>query len=306
MRIAFAGTPEFAVPALQGLIDHGKTVVGVWTQPDRPAGRGRKLTPSPVKQAAIAAGIPVHQPPSLKDPESQQILLDCGADLFVVAAYGLLLPQAIIEGFKLGCVNLHGSILPRWRGAAPIQRAVQAGDRETGVGLMRMELGLDTGPVIGEMRTSIELSDTASSVHDRLAAMGWPLLQRHWQELETFHPGVAQDSEGIEYAAKISKAEAQINFDRPCIEVIRHIHAFNPAPGAWVDGPLGRVKLLNAEPSSAQHNLSPGQLGPDGQVGCSDGQICVTRWQLPGAKAQDVHDLINAGKLPSGQLLQTL
>ncbi|QGG79158.1 methionyl-tRNA formyltransferase [Litorivicinus lipolyticus] len=305
MRVAYAGTPAFAVPALRGLLDHGIDVVGVWTQPDRPAGRGRKLTPSPVKQVALERGVAVHQPHNFKAQADRDDLLNCGADLFIVAAYGLLLPQPIIDGFAHGCVNLHGSLLPRWRGAAPIQRAIQAGDRETGVGLMRMEIGLDTGPVIGEMRTPISADDTTANVHDRLAAMGWPLLQRHWDDLAGDAPGIAQSDQHVAYATKISKAEARLDFALPAEQLIRNIHAFNPWPGAWVEGPLGRIKLLSAQPAT-DTGLAPGQLGTDGVIGCADGSIRVTTWQFAGAKAQPVADLINANRLTPGLNVQPL
>lgn len=305
MRIAYAGTPDFAVPALQGLIDAGADIAGVWTQPDRPAGRGRKLTPSPVKQAALAAGLPVFQPESLKAPEAQRELLDCGADLFVVAAYGLLLPAEIVHGFRLGCVNLHGSLLPRWRGAAPIQRAIEAGDAETGVGLMRIEEGLDTGAVIGEMRTPIDPQDTALDVHDRLAAMGWPLLQRHWSDLENNVPGTAQPGEGIEYARKLSKAEAQLDFSQDATTLARRIHAFNPAPGAWVDGEFGRIKLLKAQVVD-NPSLAPGQIGeaPDLLIGCAQGALRVLEWQFAGQKIQPLPRIVQSGRLVPGRHIQ--
>ncbi len=303
MRVAYAGTPDFAVPALAGLIEHNVDVVGVWTQPDRPAGRGRKLTPSPVKRLALEHQLPVHQPVNFKDEGDRHCLLDSGADLLIVAAYGLLLPAPIIDGFRLGCVNLHASLLPRWRGAAPIQRAIQSGDAETGVDLMRMELGLDTGPVIGEMRTPISPTDTTADLHDRLAAMGWPLLKAHWADLQAGAPGVSQRSDGVEYAAKITKAEARVDFTQPRDQVVRNIHAFNPWPGAWIDGSLGRVKLLRAE-LAATTGLAPGQLGPDGTVGCSDGAIRVTQWQFAGSTAQSIVDVLNAQRLTAGEFLQ--
>ncbi len=305
MRIAYAGTPEFAVPALDGLIQAGVDIVGVWTQPDRPAGRGRKLTPSPVKQLALQAGLAVHQPESLKDPEAQSTLLNAGADLFVVAAYGLLLPNPIVHGFRLGCVNLHGSLLPRWRGAAPIQRAIQAGDTETGVGLMRIEEGLDTGAVIGEMRTSISPMDTAQDIHDRLAAMGWPLLQTHWQDLVDHVPGKAQPSDGIEYAAKLSKAEAQLDFQLSATQLQRAVHAFNPAPGAWVEGEFGRIKIHRCEVTD-NPGLQPGQIGPipDLLIGCGEGALRILEWQFAGAKRQPLPRIVQTGRLVPGRFIQ--
>jgi len=305
MRIAYAGTPDFAVPALQGLIDAGVEIVGVWTQPDRPAGRGRKLTASPVKQTALTAGLTVYQPESLKDPEAQAELLNSGADLLVVAAYGLLLPKPIIDGFALGCVNLHGSLLPRWRGAAPIQRAIEAGDAETGLGLMRMEEGLDTGAVIGEIRTPIDVTDTALDVHDRLAAMGWPLLQAHWSDLQNQVPGTTQPETGVLYAKKLSKAEAQLDFSWPAERLRRQIHAFNPAPGAWVDGEFGRIKLHRAEVLE-NPGLEPGQIGPgpDHLVGTGAGALRILEWQFAGQKRQPLPRIAQSNRLVPGRFLQ--
>lgn len=305
MRIAYAGTPDFAVPALKGLIDAGADIVGVWTQPDRPAGRGRKLTPSPVKVLAEAAQLPVHQPESLRDTQAQQDLLESGADLFVVAAYGLLLPAPIVHGFRLGCVNLHGSLLPRWRGAAPIQRAIEAGDAETGVGLMRIEEGLDTGAVIGEMRTPIDPSDTAIEIHDRLAAMGWPLLERHWQDLESAVVGTPQPEHGVVYAKKLSKAEARLDFDLDATTLARRIHAFNPAPGAWVEGEFGRIKLLRAQ-AVDHRDLSPGEIGPapDLLIGCGQGALRVLEWQFAGQKIQPLPRIVQSGRLVPGRQIQ--
>ena len=304
MKIAYAGTPDFAVPALKGLIQNAD-VVGVWTQPDRPAGRGRKLTASPVKQVALEAGLPVHQPHSFKEPEAVETLLNCGADLFVVAAYGLLLPSAIVHGFRLGCVNLHGSLLPRWRGAAPIQRAIEAGDKETGVDLMRIEEGLDTGAILGRMTTPIDPMDSARSVHDRLANMGWPLLEKHWEALANHEPGTAQPDQGVLYAKKLSKAEAQLNFERPATELQRQIHAFDPAPGAWVEGEFGRIKLFKAE-AVENPGLAPGEIGPapDLLLGCGDGALRILEWQFAGAKRQPLPRIVQTGRLVPGRQIQ--
>lgn len=304
MKIAYAGTPDFAVPALKGLIQNAE-VVGVWTQPDRPAGRGRKLTASPVKQVALDAGLPVHQPHSFKEVEAVETLLNCGADLFVVAAYGLLLPSSIVHGFRLGCVNLHGSLLPRWRGAAPIQRAIEAGDKETGVDLMRIEEGLDTGAIIGRMTTPIDPMDSAQSVHDRLADMGWPLLEKHWEALVNNEPGAAQPDEGVLYAKKLSKAEAQLNFDRSAIELQRQIHAFDPAPGAWVEGEFGRIKLFKAE-AVENPGLAPGEIGPtpDLLLGCGNGALRILEWQFAGAKRQPLPRIVQTGRLVPGRQIQ--
>ncbi|MFZ0468043.1 MAG: methionyl-tRNA formyltransferase, partial [Thiogranum sp.] len=209
MRVVFAGTPDFSVPVLQAILDSGHSVVGVYSQPDRPAGRGRKLKPGPVKQLALHYGLPVFQPAGLRDAAEQQVLARLEPDLMVVVAYGLLLPQAVLDIPRRGCVNLHASILPRWRGAAPIQRAILAGDRETGVSLMQMEAGLDSGPVLAEVRTPIAADETGGSLHDRLSQLAADLLGRHLDDLDagSLQP-LPQDDSRVTYAHKLDKREA--------------------------------------------------------------------------------------------------
>jgi len=232
-RIIYAGTPDFAVPALRALLHAGENVVAVYTQPDRPAGRGRKLTASPVKQAALEAGIPVFQPLSLRNAEAQSELAALAPDLMVVAAYGLLLPKVVLDRPTHGCVNLHASLLPHWRGAAPIQRAIESGDAETGITLMQMDIGLDTGDMLAKSACPITPHDTAQDLHDRLAEMGATLLmQRLPALLEGSLQGEAQDEAHVTYAKKLDKAEAMLDWSLPACELARRVMAFNPWPVA--------------------------------------------------------------------------
>jgi methionyl-tRNA formyltransferase len=233
LRIAFAGTPEFAVPALQALLASSHSVVGVLTQPDRPKGRGRQIAASPIKEAAQGHGVPVSQPQSLKSEAGRADLAAWRPDVLVVVAYGLILPRSVLELPRLGCVNIHASLLPRWRGAAPIQRAILAGDAETGVTIMLMDVGLDTGPMLLQRRVPIASTDTGGSLHDRLAPLGAAALM---DALGGLADGTLearpQPSEGVTYAAKIDKAEARIDWGRDAIEIERQVRAFNPWPVA--------------------------------------------------------------------------
>jgi len=231
LRIVFAGTPEFAAAPLKALLDTPHQIVAVYTQPDRPAGRGQKLMPSPVKQLAVENAIPVLQPPSLKDAAAQAELAALEPDLLVVVAYGLILPQAVLDIPRFGCINSHASLLPRWRGAAPIQRAVQAGDAESGVTVMQMEAGLDTGPMLLKVRTPITADDTGGSLHDRLAELGPPAVIEAIAGLASGTlMGEVQDDALANYAHKLNKDEARIDWSRPAIELERPIRAFNPWP----------------------------------------------------------------------------
>jgi len=298
LRIVFAGTPDFSVPPLRALIAAGHQLVGVYTQPDRPAGRGRKLTPSPVKAEALSAGIPVYQPASLKDADAQRELAALRPDLMVVVAYGLLLPQSVLDIPRLGCINIHASLLPRWRGAAPIQRAILAGDSETGVGIMRMEAGLDTGPVYLEKRIPIEPGDTGGSLHDKLAKLGAETLMAAL-------PGIAdgslqplpQDDARTCYARKLDKAEAEIDWTRPAAEIARQVHAFNPWPVAQTRFEDAILRIWNASPAKGEAG-SPGMVmsaarhGID--VATGDGLLRITRLQMPGKKPLSAADFINA------------
>ena len=233
MRVVFAGTPEFSVPVLQALLGSRHPVVGVYTQPDRPSGRGRKLTPSPVKQLALQHGIPVFQPASLRDADAQRQLAALEPELMVVVAYGLILPQAVLDLPARGCVNLHASILPRWRGAAPIQRAILAGDQESGVCLMQMEAGLDSGPVLAELRTPITADDTGGTLHDRLSRLAAELLAEQLDALaqDRLQPQ-SQDETLVTYADKLDKSEAVIDWGQDAAQLERKVRAFNPWPVA--------------------------------------------------------------------------
>ncbi len=305
MRVAFAGTPEFARAALAALLEAGFAVPLVLTQPDRPAGRGQKLQMSPVKQLALAHGLAVHQPERLKDPASHQALRAASADILVVAAYGLILPQAVLDIPRLGCVNIHASLLPRWRGAAPIQRAIEAGDGETGVTLMRMEAGLDTGPMLLKQAVAIAADDNAASLHDKLAALGARLVVDGLRRFDQLVP-VAQPIEGVTYAAKIDKAEALLDFWRPADELAHRIRAFDPFPGAAAVLDGATIKLWRAEVVEAiTAGGAPGTvLAADGKgivVACGKGALRVTELQKPGGKRLSAADLLRGFALTPGQ-----
>ncbi|GGB33545.1 hypothetical protein GCM10011380_23770 [Sphingomonas metalli] len=264
MRIIFMGTPGFAVPTLEALVAAGHDVVAAYSQPPRPGGRrGRELVPSPVQQRAEVLGIAVRTPVSLKGAEEQAAFAALEADVAVVAAYGLILPRAVLDAPRHGCLNVHGSLLPRWRGAAPVQRAILAGDAETGVGIMQMEAGLDTGPVRLEGRTAVD-GKTAGALTDELATMGAALMVRVLADLDG-HPPVPQPTDGVTYAAKIDKAEARIDFAQDATAVERLIRAMNPAPGAWFEVAGERVKVLAAEVIASDRRPSEG-WGLDAEV----------------------------------------
>lgn len=300
LRLVFAGTPEFAVPCFAACRASGAEVVAVYTQPDRPAGRGRKLSPSPVKQAAIAAGIAVEQPESLKSAEARQTLAGYQADLLVVVAYGLILPRKVLSMPRLGCWNVHASLLPRWRGAAPIQRAILAGDTESGVDLMQMEAGLDTGPVLLERRTPIRREDTGGSLHDRLSGLGADVLAEGLRrilagEMLTATP---QAEEGVVYAHKLDKAEAKLDFSRPAIELERQVRAFDPWPvaeGAIAGEP---VRIWAAQALERDHQAAPGEILATSREGivvaCGQGALRITALQRAGGRRIDAIDYLNA------------
>ncbi|MFT0519792.1 methionyl-tRNA formyltransferase [Pseudomonas faucium] len=308
MRIVFAGTPEFAAEHLKALLDSPYQIVAVYTQPDRPAGRGQKLMPSPVKQLAMAHDIPVFQPPTLRNEDAQAELAALKPDLMVVVAYGLILPQAVLDIPRLGCINSHASLLPRWRGAAPIQRAVEAGDAESGVTVMRMEAGLDTGPMLLKVVTPISADDTGGSLHDRLAEIGPPAVVQAIAGLaDGSLQGEVQDDALATYAHKLNKDEARIDWNRPAAELERLIRAFNPWPvcHSTLDGES--VKVLAAKLSTGQG--APGEIleaSKDGLVvACADQALSLTRLQLPGGKALAFSDLFNSRreKFASGKVL---
>lgn len=300
LKLVFAGTPEFAVPCLEACRASGAEIVAVYTQPDRPAGRGRKLTPSPVKQAALAAGLLVEQPESLKSAEALAALAAHAPDLLVVVAYGLILPRKVLAIPRLGCWNVHASLLPRWRGAAPIQRAILAGDSETGVGLMRMEAGLDTGPVLLEKRTPINREDTGGSLHDRLAALGAEVLAEGLHRTLSGEMLVAtpQPGEGVLYAHKLDKAESHLDFSRPAIELERQVRAFDPWPGSDADVADERLRVWAARALDLAHEAAPGSVlhaGRDGiDIACGEGALRITAVQRAGGKRIDAADYLNA------------
>lgn len=300
MKLIFAGTPEFAAQALAAIVEAGHEVALVLTQPDRPAGRGMALQPSPVKKLAQAHGIEVFQPLTLKDAEAQAKVAGIGAEVMVVAAYGLILPQVVLDMPKCGCINIHGSLLPRWRGAAPIQRALLAGDLETGVCIMQMEAGLDTGPVLLRGAFPIEASDTTASLHDRLAALGARLVVEALGNL----PLVAevQPLEGVTYAHKIEKAEALIDWQRSAAELDRHIRAFNPFPGAQALFKGQPIKLWQAVPVAGSGKI--GQiLAVDRKqivVACGDGALAIQELQKAGGKRLPVQQFLAGNSLQVG------
>ena len=245
LKIAFMGTPEFAVPVMEALVDAGHNVVAAYSQPPRPAGRGKALNPSPVQARAEALGIAVRTPLSLRDATAQAEFAALGADVAVVAAYGLILPRAVLDAPRFGCLNVHASLLPRWRGAAPIQRAILAGDTETGVCIMQMEAGLDTGPVRLEGRTAVD-GKTAGELTRELSAMGARLMVQVLGDIDAYPP-LEQTADGVTYASKIDKSEARIDWARPAEAIERQIRAFNPVPGAWFEVAGERVKILAAQ-----------------------------------------------------------
>ncbi len=297
MKIIFAGTPDFAATHLQALISQHE-VVAVYTQPDRPAGRGKKLNASPVKLLAEQNNLPIYQPQSLKDPEQHTILANLQADIMVVVAYGLILPQVVLDAPRLGCINVHGSILPRWRGAAPIQRAVEAGDKETGVTIMQMDAGLDTGAMLTITRCPIEPSETSGSLYDKLAALGAPALLSTLDKLKAGTAvAVAQDNGQSTYAKKIDKAEALIAWSQPAIIIDQRIRAFSPFPAAYTEIEGLRVKIWAAQTSTQQLG-TPGEIvAADDNgllVGCGQGSLLLTEIQLAGKSRMPVSEILRS------------
>jgi methionyl-tRNA formyltransferase len=297
LRIVFAGTPEFASAHLRALLAARLNLVGVYTQPDRPAGRGQKLAMSPVKQLALDHGLPVYQPVTLRDPEAQAQLAALQPDLLVVVAYGLILPQAVLDIPRLGCINSHASLLPRWRGAAPIQRAIEAGDQLTGVTVMRMEAGLDTGPMLLKTTTPIHANDTGGSLHDRLAELGpGAVLEAISGLADGTLQGEVQNNELATYAHKLDKQHARIDWQRPAVELERLVRAFYPWPIAHAALDGKPLKILAAEVEDARGE--PGTILDCSRQGvlvaCADGALRLTRLQLPGGKPLAFADLYNA------------
>jgi methionyl-tRNA formyltransferase len=304
VRIIFAGTPPFAAAALDALADAGHDIVLVLTQPDRPAGRGMKLTPSAVKQAALARGLPVSQPASLKTPESQAELAALDADVMVVAAYGLILPQAVLDLPRLGCLNIHASLLPRWRGAAPIQRAILAGDTETGITIMQMDAGLDTGAMLSKTAVPIGATDTAASLHDTLAAAGAAAIVAALANYPALVPQ-KQDEAQATYAAKLSKDEARLDWRLPADTLARAVRAYNPAPGAWtlLDGVPLKVWAAQAVAGAG----APGEVlraeADQLVVACGGGALALQELQPAGSKRMNAAAFLAGRPLSPGSRL---
>ncbi|MDP6165209.1 MAG: methionyl-tRNA formyltransferase [Gammaproteobacteria bacterium] len=308
LRIIFAGTPEFAAQHLQALINSHHDVVAVYSQPDRPAGRGRKLTASPVKQLAMDHQLEIQQPLSLKEPDTQAQLASYQADIMVVVAYGLLLPQVVLDIPRLGCINAHGSLLPRWRGAAPIQRALLAGDAETGITIMQMAAGLDTGPMLHKSTVAISEQDTSASLYDKLAIAGCTSLIEVLDQIECLR-AQEQDEKLTCYADKLSKSEGVINWQQPAPAISLQVRGLNPWPVAYTGFSQQKLRIWMAQAQPNKHtDMAPGTvIGYSKQginVACGQGQLLITALQWPGSKAISGAQLKNLQqKLPIGSLL---
>ncbi len=293
MKIIFMGTPDFSVPVLEAL-HQAHEIVAVYSQPPRPAGRGKSDRPSPVQARAMALGLPVRHPVSLRSEDAAKDFAALGADVAVVVAYGLILPQTILDAPRLGCLNIHASLLPRWRGAAPIHRAIMAGDHETGVCIMQMEAGLDTGPVLMRESLMIGPEETTSDLHDRLSALGARLILQTLDQLPL--AAVPQPAEGVTYAAKIDKAEARVDFTRPAVEVDRLIRGLSPFPGAWTEVNGERVKLLRSR--IAAGTGTPGQVLGGFTIACGTGAVEITEAQREGKRPMPAADVLKGLVLP--------
>ncbi|MES9924546.1 MAG: methionyl-tRNA formyltransferase [Candidatus Thiodiazotropha endolucinida] len=299
LKIVFAGTPAFAATALEALLTTHHQVAAVYTQPDRPAGRGRKVQLSPVKEMALAKGIEVRQPQTLKDENAQHQLAGLNTDLMVVVAYGLLLPQAVLDIPRLGCINIHASLLPRWRGAAPIQRALLAGDKESGVTIMQMEAGLDTGPMLYTLKTPIHDDDTGGTLHDRLALLGARALVTCLPDLADGRlQAEIQDEHLANYASKLEKQEGLIDWSRPAAEIDRKVRAFNPWPVAQCRYDDKVMRIWQAQPLNEGCAAKPGEVLRSGKPGIDvatgDGVLRITQLQMPGKRAMSATDFLNA------------
>ena len=304
LRIVFAGTPEFALPPLEKLLTEGFRPVAVLTQPDRPAGRGRQLQASPVKQAAEAAAIPVYQPTTLKGPEAQNLIDSLQPDLLIVVAYGLILPPAVLDLPVHGCWNIHASLLPRWRGAAPIQRAIEAGDKETGVCIMQMDQGLDTGPVLYRSSIRLDETETAGTLHDELALLGAGRLLTGVQALtrQELPEATPQPETGISYARKLVKPEAQLDWSEPAQALERRVRAFNPWPVAWCEINGERTRIWRTSDEQRVHDQAPGTVLAAGKAGIEIatgvGVLNLLELQRPGGRRVSAAEYLNARTLP--------
>ena len=301
MRIIFMGTPDFSVPVLEALVDAGHDVVAVYSQPPRPAGRGKKDRPSPVQSKAEALGLTVRYPVSVRTDEALAEFQALNADIAVVVAYGLILPQSILDAPVKGCLNIHASLLPRWRGAAPIHRAIMAGDEEAGVCIMQMEAGLDTGPVLSRHTVSIGESETTQQLHDRLSDIGATAIVDALAQVDRLD-AQPQPNDGVTYAAKIEKSEAVIDWSKPAIEVDRLVRGLSPFPGAWFEMNGTRVKVLGS--TLVEHSGTAGcVLDDELTVACGEGAIRLTKLQRAGKSAQDAEQFLNGWPLPAGTQL---
>ncbi len=306
LRLIFMGTPDFAVPILDGLIDAGHEIVCVMSQPARPAGRGQRERPSPIQAFAEDRGLPVHTPKSLKAPEEQARFAALGADAAVVAAYGLILPKPILDAPRLGCINVHGSLLPRWRGAAPIQHAILTGDSQTGISIMQMDEGLDTGPVLLTEAVPIAAETTAGGLHDALAVLGRRLIVEALDGLvDGSLAAQPQPVEGVTYATKLGPDAGRLDWTRPARELDRMIRAFTPWPGTWFDHAGQRIKVLAARIAPGKVTGAPGSV-LDGAptIACGSGALQLLRLQRPGKGAMDAPDFLRGYALESGTLLK--
>jgi methionyl-tRNA formyltransferase len=308
MKLVFAGTPDFAVPALDALHAAGHEILGVFTQPDRPAGRGQKLTASPVAQRAVALNLPVHKPLKL-DADAQATLRALAPDVMIVVAYGLILPQVVLDIPRHGCINIHASLLPRWRGAAPIARAIEAGDTETGITIMRMDAGLDTGPMLLREAVPITVDTTAAQLHDTLAALGGRLVVQVLQRLASGELAEQpQPANGATYAKKLTKDEARLDWSRPASELALRIRAFNPAPVCWSELDGERIRFWNARVLSLPTQAPPGTVIDAGagalpgalMIATVDGVLAVTWLQRPGGRVLDAATVLR-GWAPVGR-----
>jgi len=301
MRIIFMGSPDFAVPTLDALVDAGHEVVAAYTQPPRPAGRGKSKRPTPVEERAGELGIEVRSPKSLKGEAEQEAFAELEADVAVVAAYGLILPQPILDAPMLGCLNVHGSLLPRWRGAAPVQRAIMAGDEATGVTIMQMEAGLDTGPML--LKRALEIEDrNAAQLTEELAKLGAAMMVEVLADLPEFEP-IEQPDDGVTYAAKISKEEARIDWSRPAAELVRQIQGLAPFPGAWFEANGERIKLLAAEITTSHG--APGEVIDDRlTIGCGNGALRPTQVQRAGKGVMSAEELLRGFFIAKGKVLR--
>ncbi len=302
MRLIFMGTPDFSVQILGALVDAGHEIACVYSQPPRPSGRGKAARKTPVHQRAEALGLPVRTPLNFKDPSDVRELKALDAQIAVVVAYGLLLPQAVLDGPARGCLNIHASLLPRWRGAAPIQRAIMAGDTQTGVCIMQMDAGLDTGPVLLRRETPIEPSDTAASLHDRLAGLGAKAICDALAQLDTLTPQ-PQPETGATYAKKIDKAEARIDWSAPATTIDRHIRGLSPFPGAWSELGGERIKFLMSSVAAGQG--APGETLDDAlTIATGSGAVKIHRLQRAGKSAADTQDVLRGFAMPKGITLR--